>query len=132
MPYYAKPAKEKSQKQYDLEGNPIEWKPVGFAFNDFFINKMLREQMGFKGYINSDSGIMQMMAWGVEELESVREQLWPLMPVWILSAVLMTWKMPKRLTEDGKKATIPYRDIKFRKAIRQNRLPSPRKRLQGQ
>ena len=48
------------------------------------------------------------------------------------SAVLMTWKMPKRLTEDGKKATIPYRDIKFRKAIRQNRLPSPRKRLQGQ
>ena len=30
---------------------------------------MLREQMGFKGYINSDSGIMQMMAWGVEELE---------------------------------------------------------------
>lgn len=69
MPYYAKPAKEKSQKQYDLEGNPIEWKPVGFAFNDFFINKMLREQMGFKGYINSDSGIMQMMAWGVEELE---------------------------------------------------------------
>ena len=69
MPYYAKPAKEKSREQYDLQGRPIEWKPVGFAFNDFFINKMLREQMGFEGYINSDSGIMQMMAWGVEELE---------------------------------------------------------------
>lgn len=69
MPYYAKPSKQKSAKQYDCEGNPIEWKPLGFAFNDMFIDKLLRQQMGFKGYVNSDSGIVQMMAWGVEELE---------------------------------------------------------------
>lgn len=69
MPYYAKPAKEKSREQYDCNGKPVEWKPVGFAFNRFFIDEMLRKQMGFQGYINSDSGIMQMMAWGVEELE---------------------------------------------------------------
>lgn len=69
MPYYAKPAKEKSQEQYDCNGEPILWQPVGFAFNKFFIDELLRGQMGFQGYINSDSGIVQMMAWGVEELE---------------------------------------------------------------
>lgn len=69
MPYYAKPAKAKSGEQYDMNGNPIEWIPVGFAFNKTFIQEILRDQMGFEGYVNSDSGIVQMMAWGVEELE---------------------------------------------------------------
>lgn len=69
MPYYAKPAKQKSSEQYDKNGNPIQWQPVGFAFNKFFIDELLRKQLGFKGYINSDSGITQFMAWGVEELE---------------------------------------------------------------
>lgn len=69
MPYYAKPAAQKSQKQYDMLGNEIEMKPLGFAFNRFFTETLLREQMGFKGYINSDSGITNKMAWGVEELD---------------------------------------------------------------
>lgn len=69
MPYYAKPAKAKSSEQYDMKGEPIDWVPVGFAFNKAFISDMLRDQMGFEGYVNSDSGIVQMMAWGVEELE---------------------------------------------------------------
>ena len=69
MPYYAKPCKEKSAGQSDLEGNPIEWQAVGFAYNEFFIKKLLREQMGFKGYVNSDSGITHLMSWGVEDLD---------------------------------------------------------------
>lgn len=69
MPYYAKPAAEKSAKQYDMRGNEIDMKPVGFAFNRFFIETLLREQMGFEGYVNSDSGITNKMAWGVEELD---------------------------------------------------------------
>lgn len=69
MPYYAKPARAKSADQFDCQGKEIEWTPVGFAFNKAFIGTMLREQMGFKGYINSDSGIIHMMAWGVENLE---------------------------------------------------------------
>lgn len=69
MPYYAKPAKAKSSEQYDMNGNPIDWIPVGFAFNKTFIQDILKDQMGFEGYINSDSGIVQMMAWGVEDLE---------------------------------------------------------------
>lgn len=69
MPYYAKPAAQKSRPQYDRNGNEMELKPVGFAFNDAFIQGLLREQMGFEGYVNSDSGISNKMAWGVEELD---------------------------------------------------------------
>lgn len=69
MPYYAKPAAQKSRTQYDRNGNPMEMNPLGFAFNRAFIQGLLREQMGFEGYVNSDSGISNKMAWGVEELD---------------------------------------------------------------
>lgn len=69
MPYYAKPAAKKSRPQYDKNGKPMEMRPLGFAFNHAFIQGLLREQMGFEGYVNSDSGISNKMAWGVEELD---------------------------------------------------------------
>lgn len=69
MPYYAKPSLEKSTIQHDLSGNKLELVPRGFAFNEAFIQKLLREQLEFKGYVNSDSGITNKMAWGVEELD---------------------------------------------------------------
>lgn len=69
MPYYAKPAAAKSAPQYDRDGKPMEMDPLGFAFNRAFIQGLLREQMGFEGYVNSDSGISNKMAWGVEELD---------------------------------------------------------------
>lgn len=69
MPYYAKPAAQKSRTQYDRNGNPMEMNPLGFAFNRAFIQGLLRDQMGFEGYVNSDSGISHKMAWGVEELD---------------------------------------------------------------
>lgn len=69
MPYYAKPAKEKSAPQTDLNGKPMEMLPYGFAYNKPFIDVLLRKQMGFKGYINSDTGIVHNMCWGVEMLD---------------------------------------------------------------
>lgn len=69
MPYYAKPAEAKSQPQTDKNGNPMEMKPFGFAYNKPFIHELLRNQMGFQGYINSDSGIVHNMGWGVEMLD---------------------------------------------------------------
>lgn len=69
MPYYSKPAKEKSAAQTDCEGNPCELEPFGFAYNRTFIQTLLREQLGFKGYINSDTGIVHNMYWGVEMLD---------------------------------------------------------------
>lgn len=70
MPYYAKPARDKSASQKDLKGNDIEMKPLGFAYNDYFIKKLLKEQLGFRGYINSDTGIVHNMCWGVEALDT--------------------------------------------------------------
>lgn len=69
MPYYSKPAAEKSAPQKDPAGNEIPMDPYGFAYNKYFIDTILRGQMGFKGYINSDSGITRNMAWGVEMLD---------------------------------------------------------------
>ncbi len=55
MPYYSLP-----------EGT--EYEEVGFAFNKGVINGVLREKMGFKGIINSDTGPLTRMVWGVENL----------------------------------------------------------------
>lgn len=69
MPYYAKPAADKSAMQTDKNGDTLELQPYGFAYNEPFVGKLLREQMGFQGYINSDTGIVHNMAWGVEMLD---------------------------------------------------------------
>ena len=70
MPYYAKPSLEKSAPQTDKNGAAMEMKPYGFAYNKAFITGLLREQMGFDGYINSDTGIVHNMCWGVEMLDA--------------------------------------------------------------
>lgn len=69
MPYYSKPAARKSAPQEDCQGNPVRMDPYGFAYNRVFIQELLRDQLGFKGYINSDTGIVHNMAWGVEMLD---------------------------------------------------------------
>jgi beta-glucosidase len=56
MPYYAKPIN-------------TEYEEVAFAYNKGIINDLLRNKLGFKGIINSDTGPVFMMPWGVEELD---------------------------------------------------------------
>ncbi len=55
MPYYSAP-KDKSMEA------------VGFSFNKPIIDDLLRKKLGFKGIINSDTGPIDMMPWGVESL----------------------------------------------------------------
>lgn len=69
MPYYSKPSAEKSSVQKDADGKDIRFDPYGFAYNRVFIHDILRRQMRFKGYINSDTGIVHNMKWGVEMLD---------------------------------------------------------------
>ena len=69
MPYYSKPAEAKSAPQKDCEGNDLPMEPYGFAYNKYLIDTVLRGQMGYKGYINSDTGILHNMGWGVEMLD---------------------------------------------------------------
>lgn len=55
MPYYSLPS-------------GTEYEEVGFAFNKGVITDVLRTRMGFKGIINSDTGPLTGMPWGVENL----------------------------------------------------------------
>lgn len=69
MPYYAKPYELKSAPQ-SYQGMEIDLnEAVGFAFNRAFLENLLREKMGFDGYINSDSGIIGNMAWGMTQFD---------------------------------------------------------------
>ncbi len=70
MPYYSKPSAEKSSVQQDMEGNGIPFDAYGFAYNKYFVHDILRDQMGFRGYLNSDTGIVHNMCWGVEKLDT--------------------------------------------------------------
>jgi beta-glucosidase len=55
MPYYSLPS-------------GTEYEEVGYAFNKGVISDVLRTRMGFKGIINSDTGPLTSMPWGVENL----------------------------------------------------------------
>lgn len=55
MPYYSAP-KDKNMEE------------VGFSYNKAIIQDLLRKKMGFKGIVNSDTGPIDMMPWGVENL----------------------------------------------------------------
>lgn len=69
MPYYSKPSAAKSASQEDCLDGSVQLDPYGFAYNKVFIDGLLRKQMGFQGYINSDTGIVHNMCWGVEALD---------------------------------------------------------------
>ncbi len=55
MPYYAKPV-------------GTQYEEIAFAYNKAIIKDLLRSKMGFKGIVNSDTGPIEMMPWGVEKL----------------------------------------------------------------
>ncbi|MDR6939491.1 glycoside hydrolase family 3 protein [Arcanobacterium hippocoleae] len=67
MPYYSAPSISKSVVQ-KIAGQDVPFEEVGFAFNWYLLEEVLRRRFGFKGYVNSDSGITDNMCWGVEEL----------------------------------------------------------------
>ena len=55
MPYYSSPKGK-------------EFEEVGFSYNKAIIQDLLRKQLGFKGIVNSHTGPIEMMPWGVENL----------------------------------------------------------------
>ncbi len=55
MPYYSIPT-------------GTEYEEIAYAYNKGVIQDLLRGKMGFKGIINSDTGPIEMMPWGAENL----------------------------------------------------------------
>ncbi|WP_296701901.1 glycoside hydrolase family 3 N-terminal domain-containing protein [Algoriphagus sp.] len=63
LPYYGIPV-----------GQPYLPNNVGMAFSKGILTELLREKLGFKGYVNSDTGIIGNRAWGLED-KSIEEQI---------------------------------------------------------
>ncbi len=57
MPYYSFPYQ-------------TEYEEVAYAYNKQILRDVLRGRLGFKGIINSDTGPILMMPWGVEDLSA--------------------------------------------------------------
>lgn len=70
MPYYAKPVNSSAtQLEHEYwQGPTTQFDEVAFAYNTVFLEELLRRRMGHAGYINSDSGVIDAMVWGVESL----------------------------------------------------------------
>lgn len=66
MPYYGVPV--------DVSHEGVTYQPIGFAFSPEIVTGLLRDTLGFKGYVNSDTGIINDRAWGLEE-KSVPERV---------------------------------------------------------
>ncbi|MBK7541979.1 MAG: glycoside hydrolase family 3 C-terminal domain-containing protein [Candidatus Competibacteraceae bacterium] len=58
MPYYGIPV--------NVTHEGVAYDPVGFAFSRQIVTDLLRGQLGFQGYVNSDTGIINDRAWGLE------------------------------------------------------------------
>jgi beta-glucosidase len=58
MPYYSIP-------------NNTKYDKIAYAYNKAVIKDLLRDSLGFKGIINSDTGPIEMMPWGAENLTIV-------------------------------------------------------------
>lgn len=70
MPCYSRPlnALNANQTYRGVEINP---ESTPSAYNATILQTLLRDTMGFEGFVNTDSGIMTMAAWGVEDMEMV-------------------------------------------------------------
>ena len=58
MPYYGVPI--------SLSYQGVSYDQVGMAFSKQIVTDLLRGELGFKGYVNSDTGIIKDRAWGLE------------------------------------------------------------------
>ncbi|MEH7247606.1 glycoside hydrolase family 3 N-terminal domain-containing protein [Neobacillus niacini] len=68
LPYYAFPSNKSAEQGLTPYKENQQFEEVGFIFNKAFITDLLREKLGFKGYVNSDTGAIIDMAWGAKHL----------------------------------------------------------------
>jgi beta-glucosidase len=68
LPYYAFPSNKSAEQGLTPYKENQQFEEVGFIFNKAIITDLLREKLGFKGYVNSDTGAIIDMAWGAKHL----------------------------------------------------------------
>jgi beta-glucosidase len=73
MPYYAYPSNDSADQGLPWYSKDQQFEEVGFALNKAILDGFLRGQLGFKGYVNSDTGAVGNNAWGAEALTPVEK-----------------------------------------------------------
>ncbi|SMQ77569.1 beta-glucosidase [Bacillus sp. OV166] len=68
LPYYAYPSNKSANQGLPPYNEKQQFEEVGFIFNKAFLTDILREKLGFIGYVNSDMGAIIDMAWGAKQL----------------------------------------------------------------
>jgi beta-glucosidase len=58
MPYYGVPI--------DVTYDGVKYEQTGMAFSKQIVTDLLRGKLGFRGYVNSDTGVINDRAWGLE------------------------------------------------------------------
>jgi beta-glucosidase len=59
MPYYGVPM--------NVAYDGVKYDQIGMAFSKQIVTDLLRGVLAFKGYVNSDTGIISSRAWGLED-----------------------------------------------------------------
>ena len=68
MPYYAYPSNKSAKQGLPPFRPDKQFEEVGFALNKGFIDDYLRKELGFLGYVNSDTSAIIDKAWGAKDL----------------------------------------------------------------
>ena len=72
MPCYSRDAADERSVTQTYRGHEVKVNELGSAYNEEIITTLLRDIMGFKGFVNSDSGITSVQTFGVETLTGVQ------------------------------------------------------------
>jgi len=71
MPCYSRDTKDARSAKQTYRGYEFEAMQLGSAFNPEIITTLLRDIMGFDGYVNTDSGIATGQTYGVEDMSEM-------------------------------------------------------------
>jgi len=74
MPGYSRPTKDARSAKQTYRGVEIDAAELGNAYNKDIIGTLLYDVMGFKGFINTDSGIISGQYFGVDESTPIAER----------------------------------------------------------
>ena len=69
MPCYSRPSAISAKQTY--RGVEIEHEQLASAYNPVVLQTLLREAMGFEGFVNTDSNVLLYMPWGAEGMSEV-------------------------------------------------------------
>ncbi len=71
MPCYSRDTTDDRSVTQTYRGYEVKVNELGSAYNSEIITTLLRDVMGFNGFVNSDSGITTVQTYGVEELTGI-------------------------------------------------------------